>query len=584
MTGRLPCLLAVVLVCCGCIEAQRAMNGESVEYTEPDYGPVQTENQNTAEVSEGEGDDSNENDEANANEEENTNEDEDTNANGEENENDNVDDEYDCALDPFNLADAIPALEEDAEVITTDTGLCYIDIEVGEGRYVHSEPLLQVYYTGWLEDGTVFDSLAEPADPFQFEWNAGTVIAGFDEGVEGMYEGGVRRLIIPPHLGYGSTGAGAIPPDAILIFDIEMYNIIHKNASASETDGAEDAEESEEPEESDEEPVTLGPDRVRANTADRVGPNGEEPLFASNPPDGIEAEYSWTVLSGDATIDDETARETSITVGGELGDVTAQVTMTVEVDGTPQVFQDEVDIQIVPDDALRARITGPTEAAVGEQITLTASFEGVPAGGGVQHTWEVLEGEGEFVDATQRIVEFTPLSEGDVVVQVTAQRVATTEIGPDEWKLVVYPATADSGEGDAQTDCALDPFDPAEDIPPLEEDAEVITSDTGLCYIDLEVGDGVEVADGATVQMYYTGYLEDGTVFDSLTSPADPFEFAWNTGRVIAGFDEGVGGMYEGGRRRLIIPSDLGYGESGAGSIPANATLIFDVEVVGVIY
>lgn len=109
------------------------------------------------------------------------------------------------------------------------------------------------------------------------------------------------------------------------------------------------------------------------------------------------------------------------------------------------------------------------------------------------------------------------------------------------------------------------------------------TTDSGLMYEDLTVGDGAEAMTGSRVTVHYTGYLQDGTVFDSSLDRGDPFTFALGTGNVIPGWDEGVTGMKVGGQRRLVIPADLAYGESGAGGvIPPNATLTFDVELLEV--
>lgn len=107
----------------------------------------------------------------------------------------------------------------------------------------------------------------------------------------------------------------------------------------------------------------------------------------------------------------------------------------------------------------------------------------------------------------------------------------------------------------------------------------VVTS-TGLIYQDLVVGDGQEARVGDTVSVHYTGWLEDGTKFDSSVDRGTPFEFTLGAGEVIKGWDEGVVGMRVGGKRKLIIPPDLAYGASGRGSIPPNATLTFDVELL----
>lgn len=106
---------------------------------------------------------------------------------------------------------------------------------------------------------------------------------------------------------------------------------------------------------------------------------------------------------------------------------------------------------------------------------------------------------------------------------------------------------------------------------------------SGLQYVDLVVGDGAEPTSGATVTVHYTGWLEDGTKFDSSVDSGSPFDFVIGQGRVIKGWDEGVASMKVGGKRRLTIPPDLAYGSQGFGAvIPPNATLVFEVELLGV--
>ncbi len=112
--------------------------------------------------------------------------------------------------------------------------------------------------------------------------------------------------------------------------------------------------------------------------------------------------------------------------------------------------------------------------------------------------------------------------------------------------------------------------------------AEKIT-DSGLKYEDLAEGDGAVAAAGQRVTVHYTGWLTDGSKFDSSVDRAEPFSFALGRGMVIRGWDEGVVGMKVGGRRRLTIPPQLGYGAQGAGGvIPPNATLVFEVELLQV--
>jgi FKBP-type peptidyl-prolyl cis-trans isomerase len=116
---------------------------------------------------------------------------------------------------------------------------------------------------------------------------------------------------------------------------------------------------------------------------------------------------------------------------------------------------------------------------------------------------------------------------------------------------------------------------------------QVIEMPNGLKYTDDKTGDGTEATAGKKVSVHYTGWLSDngakGKKFDSSVDRGQPFQFTLGAHQVIAGWDEGVAGMKVGGKRTLVIPPDLGYGARGAGGvIPPNATLIFDVELLGV--
>jgi len=121
----------------------------------------------------------------------------------------------------------------------------------------------------------------------------------------------------------------------------------------------------------------------------------------------------------------------------------------------------------------------------------------------------------------------------------------------------------------------------------LAQGAKPVTTPSGLQIIDTKVGSGASPRSGQTCVMHYTGWLyesgQKGKKFDSSVDRNEPFEFPIGQKRVIAGWDEGVATMKVGGKRTLIIPPALGYGARGAGGvIPPNATLIFDVELLGV--
>ncbi len=111
--------------------------------------------------------------------------------------------------------------------IMTDSGLKYEDLVEGDGAEAQAEQQVSVHYTGWLTDGSKFDSSLDRNDPFQFALGRGMVIRGWDEGVQGMKIGGKRKLTIPPQLGYGAQGAGGvIPPNATLVFEVELLEIL----------------------------------------------------------------------------------------------------------------------------------------------------------------------------------------------------------------------------------------------------------------------------------------------------------------------------------------------------------------------
>ena len=139
-----------------------------------------------------------------------------------------------CAVLALAIAAAVPPLGRvDAatnQVIEMPNGLKYTDTKTGDGATATPGNKVSVHYTGWLYNngakGTKFDSSVDRGQPFQFTLGAHQVIAGWDEGVAGMKVGGKRTLIIPPELGYGARGAGGvIPPNATLMFDVELLGV-----------------------------------------------------------------------------------------------------------------------------------------------------------------------------------------------------------------------------------------------------------------------------------------------------------------------------------------------------------------------
>ena len=237
------------------------------------------------------------------------------------------------------------------EMITTASGLQYEITQAGDGPALQKGQLAAIHYVGTLDDGTVFDSSRERNEPFLFPVGTGQTIPGWEEGISLLHVGDQARLIIPPELAYGETGAGGvIPPNATLTFDVEVLSV----------------------------------------------------------------------------------------------------------------------------------------------------RDGAPA--------------------------------------------APTKVN----------------------------------------DADYTTTDSGLKYYDFVVGDGAQPEVGQTVVVHYTGWLENGTMFDSSLNRGQAFQFVLGQRQVISGWDEGLASMHVGGKRQLVLPPELGYGETGTGQIPPNATLIFEVELLDV--
>jgi peptidylprolyl isomerase len=147
---------------------------------------------------------------------------------------------------------------------------------------------------------------------------------------------------------------------------------------------------------------------------------------------------------------------------------------------------------------------------------------------------------------------------------------------------LTVPLAACGGDEEEASPTPTTPATQVEGGPPAVSGEPTVTA-SGLQFIDIEVGTGDSPQSGQTVEVHYTGWLADGTKFDSSLDRGEPFSFVIGAGRVIAGWDEGVASMKVGGKRRLIIPPELGYGEQGYPPIiPANAELTFDVEMLAI--
>jgi peptidylprolyl isomerase len=216
-----------------------------------------------------------------------------------------------------------------------------------------------------------------------------------------------------------------------------------------------------------------------------------------------------------------------------------------------------------------------TEAVVGFSVSTHFSI------------WVQGEAEDRFIGSSNdgQPISFE-IGRGDSVFPGWEEGVVGMKVGGERYLLI--PAElgfGDTGAGDIPANATLimeiKLTEANEPVQQTEVDpADYIETESGLKYFDIVEGDGPAPEPGQSVVVHYSGWLEDGTKFDSSLDRGQPFSFAIGTGSVIPGWDEGVATMKAGGKRQLYIPADLGYGEAGSGIIPPGATLIFDVELL----
>jgi len=365
------------------------------------------------------------------------------------------------------------AAQGEEKTHTTKSGLKYEILRPGqEGTNPKKGEKVGVHYTGWLEDGTKFDSSRDRGDPFTFSIGGG-VIAGWSEGVALMTVGSKYRFTIPWKLAYGAQGRGPIPPKADLIFEIELLRVFRK-------------------------PLFTAPDPAKQQATESglkyevlAAGEGEPP----RPGQGVQVEFAAWSDQG-----------THILSTGADGHVLTGMCNGLRLTGMGEKFLTEAVLLMKP--GARYRFEVPPELCWGSK--------------GI------------------------------------APKVPPNAITIWELKLMKI-----------------------NDVPKFEKpDLEkAIKRESGLQYEVLEEGTGKSPTAMDRVTVHYTGYLEDGTVFDSSLARGEPATFP--LGRVIAGWTEGLQLMKEGAKYRFTIPPEIGYGPAGSPpTIPPNATLIFVVELI----
>lgn len=363
------------------------------------------------------------------------------------------------------------------QTMKTASGLEITIKEKGNGKQPLLGDKVVVHYTGRLTNDTVFDSSVNRGQPFTFKLGMGQVIKGWDEGFQHLRVGDKAVLKFGPELGYGARGAGAIPANSTLIFDVELLDVVE---------------------------------------AIRQWPvNGKDTVKL---PSGLKY-----VLLNDNKTGEKITNDTKVTLHYS-GFFT---------DGKP--FDSSVE-------------------------------RGQP--------FSVKLGKGQVIKGLEEGLLY--LHKGDKAKFIIPYDLAYGEPGHPP----VIPAKSDL-IFDVEVIDAVPGFTPVRvDV----KGKELKTTASGLKYYEISKTSGTPQATaGKTVQVHYSGFLADGTLFDSSVERGMPLEFKLGTGQVIQGWDEGIALMHKGDKFQLVIPYHLGYGEIGhPPTIPPKAELIFDVELVDV--
>lgn len=365
-------------------------------------------------------------------------------------------------------------------LITTASGLQYAILQKGSGIKPQPGDKVTVHYIGKLMNDTVFDSSYKRGIPFTFTLGEGRVIKGWDEGIALLNEGDSALFIIPPHLGYGNRSVGNIPANSTLKFIVQVEKVIPApKVEFFDTTNKHC------------EIMLSGLKLYRINKVDSKSPM---------PENGDIVKVHYTGYFEDGKIFDSSVRR-------------------------------------------------------GEPISFTL-------------------GKGQVIKGWEEGIGL--LHKGEKAKLIIPYQLAYGENG----RPPVIPPKA-TLIFDVEL---IDISKPVKPVPFNTDGKELHQTSSGLKYYIVEKSSSsIKAEKGKNVKVHYTGYFEDGKIFDSSVERGMPFEFQLGQGMVIKGWDEGVALMNVGDKFRFIIPYHLAYGENGIqGVIPPKATLIFDVELLEV--
>ena len=486
------------------------------------------------------------------------------------------------------------------------TALAITDIVEGGGATAAAGDVLIMEYVGVAySDGLQFDASWDRGQPFTFTLGEGQVIQGWDDGIEGMAVGGRRELVIPPDLAYGEggSGTGAIGPNETLVFVVDLVGVIPADAEKPAVDVPAEPLEAAGTRPDVEVPAQLGSGELIST--DLVEGDGEIAdagdlvavryvgVAAST---GEDADSAWgpgivrtfTVGEPNALITEGLVQGVEgMAVGGrrqlvvppELGLPDPEINpasgdtlvYVVELVGaqSPDLEKPEV---TVPDAAVTALEV--TDLVVGDGPVATAGSTLV-----MQYVGVAQSTEAEFDASWDRGQPFTfTLGQGQVISGWDDGIEGMAAGGRRELVIPADQAYGDAGSG--------------ENIGPGETlvfvvDLIAVASAPSVESTDLIVGEGATAERGQTLWVHYVGVSQStGEQFDASWDRGNDqiFPFVLGVGQVIPGWDQGLVGMQVGGRRQLVIPPDLAYGDTGAGGglIAPGETLVFVVDLVAI--
>ncbi|HEX8515588.1 MAG TPA: FKBP-type peptidyl-prolyl cis-trans isomerase [Bacteroidia bacterium] len=362
------------------------------------------------------------------------------------------------------------------KTVKTASGLEYTITEKGSGKKAQSGDKVKVHYTGKLTNDTIFDSSVQRGQPFEFKIGAGQVIKGWDEAFQLLQEGDKATIKFGPELGYGDRAMGKIPANSVLIFDVELIQVI-EGVRPFDVKGKDTVK------------TASGLKLITVQT----NKSGEQAVSGTK----VVANYSAFFTDG-------------------------------------KMFDSSIE---------RGQ---PLKANIGKGQLFTGLEEGIAL-----------------------------MRKGEKARMIIPSKLAFGEKGSGP-----IPANAD-----LVFDIEL--VDVQKVVPPVKYDIAGIEGKktaSGITYYEVKKsGSPVKATAGKTVKVHYSGYLADGTLFDSSVERGEPIEFPLGQAYVIQGWEEGIALMSVGDKLRLVIPYLLAYGEEGRPPlIPAKADLTFDVELVEV--